>query len=156
VDREFSCTKIFRFCCAHQLVNTSTEKCKSQHGHSYKLEVTVACNFLINEMVIDFTILKNIVTPFIESVDHKMLSPNSNHVIFQEGNNGFYENHIFPIIQPTAESIVEIAFNSISKQIEKFDEEETKFSGSMRRRTWLKRIKLWEEIDSAFVEIEAK
>lgn len=76
-----SVTKIFKFDAAHFLPEHSG-KCADLHGHTYRLEVTVARKDggLVAEgssagMVIDFGDLKAIVQrEIIEKVDHKMLN----------------------------------------------------------------------------------
>ncbi|MGL5205910.1 MAG: 6-carboxytetrahydropterin synthase QueD [Acidaminococcaceae bacterium] len=76
-----SVTKIFKFDAAHFLPEHSG-KCAELHGHTYRLEVTVARRDggLVAEgsstgMVLDFGDLKAIVKrEIIEKVDHKMLN----------------------------------------------------------------------------------
>ena len=51
-------------------------KCESLHGHNYRVGVTVTgdvdseCQF-----VLDFAILKEILRPMVDAVDHKVLLP---------------------------------------------------------------------------------
>ena len=74
-------TKIFTFDAAHCLPGHKG-KCANMHGHTYRLEVTVARNgdsVLTDDsgdgMVIDFGDLKQIVNEeIIDKVDHKLLN----------------------------------------------------------------------------------
>lgn len=98
------CTKEFEFESAHRLVNYDGA-CANLHGHSYKLQVTVSGNIVLDDqkyatecMVLDFKELKNIVKSLIvDTHDHAML-------------NDFYEN-------PTAEVMVVSMFNLISTHL---------------------------------------
>ena len=63
-------TKSFEFEAAH-LLPKHDGNCKSLHGHSYKLDVTIGGNQLNpNNMVLDFSILKEIVGAIINRYDH--------------------------------------------------------------------------------------
>lgn len=63
-------SKTFTFDMAHLLENHPA-KCKNLHGHTYKMIVTVGCNNLDNDMVIDFKELKAIVQEnVIDKLDH--------------------------------------------------------------------------------------
>lgn len=71
-------TKIFNFESAHSLPNHDG-KCNGVHGHSYKLEVSIAGAIITTGpkegMVMDFADLKNIVnTEVLEKLDHKNLN----------------------------------------------------------------------------------
>ena len=98
-----SVTKIFKFDAAHFLPEHSG-KCAELHGHTYRLEVTVArkAGGLVADgssagMVIDFGDLKAIVQrEIIEKVDHKML------------------NEVFPF-RTTAENMV-VYFHEVLEQ----------------------------------------
>lgn len=77
---ETSITKFFKFEAAHNLPNY-VGACRSVHGHSYKLEVEISGREMLHEfgsstgMIIDFTIMKEIVTKeIIDQFDHKMLN----------------------------------------------------------------------------------
>lgn len=89
------------FSSAHQLTNAYDNKCNdSIHGHNWKVKVSIQVDKLINNMVIDFTKVKEI----IDKLDHKNL------------------NDILSF-EPTAENIAEYLYNQIKdkvKQEEKF------------------------------------
>ena len=68
--------KEFRFDAAHTLPKTPDgHKCKSLHGHSYKIVVHVKGN--VNEengWVIDFSEIKKIFQPILNILDHSFLN----------------------------------------------------------------------------------
>ncbi len=52
------------------------EKCRNFHGHDYSLDIILRTdNIAANGMVIDFTILKDIIKPEINRMDHKFIVP---------------------------------------------------------------------------------
>jgi 6-pyruvoyltetrahydropterin/6-carboxytetrahydropterin synthase len=64
----------FKFSAAHHLPNYEGV-CQFQHGHSFHVVVEVAANTLINDMVVDFKLLADIVNDkIIGIVDHKDLN----------------------------------------------------------------------------------
>lgn len=122
-----SVTKIFKFDAAHFLPEHSG-KCADLHGHTYRLEVTVARKDggLVAEgssagMVIDFSDLKAIVQrEIIEKVDHKML------------------NDIFPF-RTTAENMVIRFYEVLEQQLTPLDVE-------------ILKLRLW-ETQTSFAEV---
>ena len=81
-------TKIFTFDAAHYL-KFYDGPCHNLHGHTYRLEVTCKSNTLTNGMLMDFAVLKQLVSEKILSkVDHKFL------------------NDVFPF-EPTAEKMAD-------------------------------------------------
>jgi len=86
------------FSAAHSLKETGslkTSKCKNLHGHNYFVEITIRTNKLVDDMVIDFKELKEI----IDELDHKFL-------------NEFIEN-------PTAENISRYIYDKVSEKMKK-------------------------------------
>jgi 6-pyruvoyltetrahydropterin/6-carboxytetrahydropterin synthase len=65
IQTSVTCT--FTFEAAHHL-DWHTGKCKNLHGHSYRLDVTVAGGLDANGVVVDFDILNSIVQR--EVIDH--------------------------------------------------------------------------------------
>ena len=63
-----SVTKLFSFESAHWL--TGHPSCGQVHGHSFRLEVTVAGPIDRYGMVVDFNTLKEVVQPFVDTLDH--------------------------------------------------------------------------------------
>lgn len=103
-------TKEFKFEMAHALFGYDG-LCKNIHGHSYRLWVTIKGNVLkeVNHtkdgMVLDFSILKNIVKPeLINKYDHSLvLNANSPHADIDLT---AFEKVYFLPYQPTSENLV--------------------------------------------------
>lgn len=96
-------TKEFTFDSAHKLIDYDGP-CSRLHGHTYKLQVTVEGKVDTSGMVIDFVILKKIVTKFVLSkLDHQ------------------YINDI--ISQPTAENMVLWIWDQLFESIQKENKE---------------------------------
>jgi len=66
--------KLFKFEGAHIVRNCSSKRCsRSQHGHSYTVEVFLTSNKLDNGgMVVDFGLLKGPISDLIDSFDHAL------------------------------------------------------------------------------------
>jgi len=110
-------TKIFEFPAGHHLPYHEGA-CKNQHGHNFKLEITIGRKisdlFIKKGMVMDFSDLKKIVKEkVIDLLDHK------------------YLNDIIP--NPTAELLVIWIQGILDKEIKDI---------------WLTRIRLWESSTS--------
>lgn len=66
------------FSAAH-FITLAGHQCESLHGHNYRIGVTVEggvdpeCAF-----VVDFAVLKRIVRPYVQTVDHRVLLPTLN------------------------------------------------------------------------------
>ena len=66
------------FSSAH-FITLAGHQCESLHGHNYRVGVTVEgsvdpeCAF-----VVDFAVLKRILRPYVQAVDHKVLLPTGN------------------------------------------------------------------------------
>tara|TARA_B100001059_G_C17798299_1_gene564518 strand:+ start:415 stop:849 length:435 start_codon:yes stop_codon:yes gene_type:complete len=103
-------TKEFKFEMAHALFGYDG-LCKNIHGHSYRLWVTIKGDILkeVNHtkdgMVLDFSVLKNIVKPeLINKYDHSLvLNANSPHADIDFS---AFEKVYFLPYQPTSENLV--------------------------------------------------
>lgn len=122
--------KKFTLEAAHQLETAVTEEChKCIHGHSYTVELVVACAALNGDkMVLDFACLK----PFIEAMksryDHALLLHKSKEAAYRplikkgllDGSKvKFFEE------QPTAEVLARVVFDSLVSELELQVREET-------------------------------
>lgn len=84
-----------QFSAAHQLTHAYSKECNDfLHGHNWKVQVNIQVEELVNEMVIDFKKLKEI----INQLDHKNL------------------NNILDF-EPTAENIVKFLQQKIKKEL---------------------------------------
>ena len=68
--------KQFTFDSAHYLPNVPvTHKCRTIHGHTYKLTVFIEGDLIENlGWVLDYTDLTNVIKPIIETIDHQFLN----------------------------------------------------------------------------------
>ena len=77
-------------------------KCENPHGHNYKVRLTLAGTELDKAgLLLDFTLLKQVMRPVIERLDHCML------------------NEIEPFIElnPSAENIAKFFYDETSRQV---------------------------------------
>lgn len=108
--------KQFTFDSAHFLPNVPDgHKCKETHGHTYRLTVYIDGE-LDNKLgwVMDFSDMKKVIDPVIQSIDHKML------------------NNIPGLENPTCEIIAVWLWNKIKPgipQLTKIELHETPTSG---------------------------
>ena len=110
-------------------------KCKNLHGHDYSLDVLLS-NLEIkdNGMAIDFTVIKTIIKPVIEKLDHKFIVPEAD--LKENKNNGFYDiyvndqfkatmrkNEIFIFKYPvgSAEYLAKYLYDEICTELDKMD-----------------------------------
>lgn len=64
-------TKIYTAESSHRVPGATTTRCAGLHGHSYKFEITLEGTPLNNAcMVLDFSVLKDAIKPFVDSFDH--------------------------------------------------------------------------------------
>jgi 6-pyruvoyltetrahydropterin/6-carboxytetrahydropterin synthase len=77
-------------------------KCENPHGHNYKLRVTLAGEELdAAGLLLDFTVIKQILRPIIERLDHRMLN----------------EVEPFNTLNPSAENIARYFYDQVSQQL---------------------------------------
>ncbi len=70
----------------------SNVKCRNLHGHDYSLDIILNnLELKDNGMTIDFTIIKAIIKPLIEKMDHKFIVPGIN---LKKKNNDFYDIYV--------------------------------------------------------------
>ena len=74
MTKQISVTKIFKFEMAHQLDSCYSKGCLQIHGHSYRLEVTFTGPLNEDGMVMDFKMLKEVVQPIVDRLDHSFLN----------------------------------------------------------------------------------
>ena len=68
--------KKFTFDSAHSLPNVPDgHKCKAVHGHTYQLTIYIENELVENlDWVMDFAVVKKVVKPIIDIVDHKYMN----------------------------------------------------------------------------------
>ncbi|MGQ8335639.1 6-pyruvoyl trahydropterin synthase family protein [Sunxiuqinia sp. A32] len=105
-------TKQFSFEMSHALMNYDG-LCRNIHGHSYKLQVTVIGEPMLQSgnpkdgMVIDFSILKKVIKDkLIEPLDHSLMINNlsAHEKLVELGE--LYDRHHIVNFQPTSENLV--------------------------------------------------
>ncbi len=70
----YEVTKIFSFDAAHRILDY-VGKCGVNHGHRFVVEVTLRRNYLENDMLVDFSVLKKVVNnKIINRLDHTTLN----------------------------------------------------------------------------------
>jgi 6-pyruvoyltetrahydropterin/6-carboxytetrahydropterin synthase len=77
-------------------------KCENPHGHNYKVRVTLAGRELDGSgLLLDFKLLKNVLRPVIDRIDHQML------------------NDLEPFIElnPSAENIARYFYDQTNEQL---------------------------------------
>ncbi|HEY1766214.1 MAG TPA: 6-carboxytetrahydropterin synthase QueD [Terracidiphilus sp.] len=77
-------------------------KCENPHGHNYKVRVTLAGTVLDEAgLLLDFKLLKQVMRPVIERIDHQML------------------NDLAPFteLNPSAENIARYFYDQTSRQL---------------------------------------
>ena len=97
----FELTVEREFASGHYLRNYKG-KCENPHGHNYKVRVTLVGRELDQAgLLLDFTLLKQVMRPVIERLDHCML------------------NEIEPFIElnPSAENIARFFHDETSRQV---------------------------------------
>ena len=78
-------------------------KCENPHGHNYKVRVTLAGGALDEAgLLLDFRLLKQVMRPVIERIDHQMLN----------------DLEPFTEINPSAENLARFFYDETSRQLE--------------------------------------
>lgn len=130
-NRRVAVTKTFTFDAAHHL-HAYEGKCKSLHGHTYKLELTVSGFLDHRGFVIDFQDLKRIYKKVIEEkLDHRYLNevlPNMNTTA---------ENMIVWIWEQLDETLEREGFKANGHRLEELVLYETPTSYATLKREWM-------------------
>ena len=98
----FELTVEREFASGHYLRNYRG-KCENPHGHNYKVRVTLAGSELDRAgLLLDFKLLKQVMRPVIERIDHRML------------------NDIEPFVElnPSAENLAKFFYDETNRQLE--------------------------------------
>jgi 6-pyruvoyltetrahydropterin/6-carboxytetrahydropterin synthase len=77
-------------------------KCENPHGHNYKVRVTLAGRDLDESgLLLDFKLLKNVLRPVIDRIDHQMLN----------------DLEPFIALNPSAENIARYFYDQTNQQL---------------------------------------
>jgi 6-pyruvoyltetrahydropterin/6-carboxytetrahydropterin synthase len=78
-------------------------KCENPHGHNYKVRVTLAGSALDGAgLLLDFKLLKQVLRPVIERIDHQMLN----------------DLEPFTVLNPSAENLARYFYDETNQQLE--------------------------------------
>lgn len=93
VEREFSSGHFLR---------NYRGRCENPHGHNYKVRITLAGSDLDEAgLLLDFKLLKQVMRPVIDRIDHQMLN----------------ELEPFTIVNPSAENIARYFYEQTNQQL---------------------------------------
>ncbi len=111
---------IFReitFDSAHFLTNVPEDhKCRQMHGHTYHLKVFIEGKLQKEGWVLDFKVLKDVMLPVIDQLDHKVL------------------NDVKGLENPTCENVIVWIWNALKPQLpglKRLELNETPTSGAI-------------------------
>lgn len=118
-------TKEFKWEMAHKLEHSYTSKCRDIHGHSYRAYVTLknSKNRLPDGVVVDFTQVKEVLSPVIDMLDHSLLLKESDATTaaFRDSKTLAKLNVLTMVAEPTAESIAGYLFCEAVERLKKFE-----------------------------------
>lgn len=78
-------------------------KCENPHGHNYRVLVTLAGNELEpNGLLLDFKILKDVLRPVVDYLDHKMIN----------------DLEPFTTVNPSAENLAKYFFDETNERLD--------------------------------------
>jgi len=134
--------KEYKFSSAHRL-SKHAKRCKYIHGHNYRVQVQLESMELDNnDMVIDFSLLKEIMDSVLDKYDHALILNSNDKELFNSIDSKYTERHvIFEGTDPTAESMSEKFFWDIIQELKNRD----------LNHITLDVVKVW-ETDSAYAE----
>lgn len=109
--------KLFKFENAHIVRGCSSIKCRSSvHGHSYKVELLFASNFLDHgQMVYDFGLMKQNMKALIESFDHAIALWNGDDEDYRADMKKHSQRWVELPVSPSAEQFARVIFILIDK-----------------------------------------
>ena len=126
------------------MLSKHPDNCKYPHGHSRLVELILEADELDqNEMICDFSVLKEAIRNFLDSFDHAMCI-NTEDPMYETFKDAYGERIIgFTKQDPTTEVVVKLIYDRVKQSLEEYAQRpNTKFplSGNVR----LARVRLWE------------
>lgn len=117
----YSATKEFRFEMAHVLTNYNG-LCGNLHGHSYRCLVTLSSDTLENGMVMDFSVVKELVNKeVLSNLDHACAFNTLSDDVFENDLRALCKKHNKRIVEfpfrTTAENMVKWIYDKINAEI---------------------------------------
>lgn len=115
----FIIKKEFKFCSAHQLIDSYTELCRGLHGHGYKVEIHLKGLVLDStSCVVDFTEVKDKLKDYIDGfLDHSVMLPSSLPTEYIEMVMKYNKRVIIMLNNPSAENIARMIFNEVEERL---------------------------------------
>lgn len=127
-------TKTVKFDAAHVLTNHAG-LCKNLHGHTYRVDISVAQTDASSDMVIDFKDLKTIATEVIcDRFDHAF--------VYNTTSEG--EREIAAVVEKHGMRVVALPFRSTAENLARYFYEELE-----SRIVGLAAVRVWETADSS-------
>lgn len=121
-------SKEFKFEMAHKLSTSYTCKCQNIHGHSYRAVVTLqnkseSFDLEGEFVVLDFTLVKEILDPYIKKLDHNFLIHHLDDtcIPFVLGAKAGRYPLLVSKYNPTAEFLANLLANTLAKELTKRD-----------------------------------
>ena len=116
----FEITKRFTVPVGHRL-SKHKGLCKNIHGHNIDIEISVRCDYLdINDMVIDFSDLKNIAKTLLDELDHVLLlNENGDTALYETLKQQGIEKIKLVPFEPTAERLAEYIYTYMNDVLPK-------------------------------------
>ena len=104
--------KLFKFENAHIVRGCSSERCRSSiHGHSYKVELLFASDYLDNgHMVYDFGLMKQNMKALVDSFDHAITLWNGDDKEYIKDMKKYSQRWITLPVSPSAEQFSRVIF----------------------------------------------
>jgi 6-pyruvoyltetrahydropterin/6-carboxytetrahydropterin synthase len=135
--------KTFEIESGHML-SKHPEKCAFPHGHTRKIELVLEADELDNnEMVCDFKIIKQIMSSFLETLDHAMCVNTDDPRYFDF--KSFYGDRVvaFEAADPTTEVIAKKIFEEFKENLAKYASAPTQ-RYPLRNTLRIVKVRLWE------------
>ena len=112
----YSITKSFKFEAAHRLFNMpNNHPCRSIHGHSYIVIVSIFANELNSDMVIDFGKLKSFQNYLDQNFDHSIILNSQDQDLLKFAKKQNFKFYLIKDHDPTAEVMTKLFFEEIDQ-----------------------------------------
>lgn len=118
----FDVTKTFKFEGAHVLESSYSLECQNIHGHSYVVDVVLEATSLnVDGMAVDFKLMKELVAPIFDELDHALLMHKNSYDRFSAKcpDHMGWKVISFGDLNPTAENMAKYFFYKIQDILSK-------------------------------------
>jgi len=117
--------KKFRIEMAHRVTDAYTKDCRGLHGHSYVIEIVIGDKPVASfggsgkDMVIDFTLIKDVVKPIINEMDHALMIYDQDKTLVDLAPI-LNKKYLIVPFNPTAENMAKWIYEQIAPLFEHF------------------------------------